>query len=183
MYECPAAYTSACLKRAWDLITNDLITMWSLGIELKTSGSTVSALNHWAISPALACFFFCFVLFFFCCCCCFSCFLQPFHFNHNGKELDVNYKSLESQMRATIVPLQRKKSSWELPLFSNTQCFSVKRKLLSPSWRVDSLGGDKMPLRNPSQNCSLYLLLRLCWWPEPKYAFVGTSSGLPNSFL
>jgi hypothetical protein len=29
-------------------------TMWLLGIELRTSGRAVSALNHWAISPALA---------------------------------------------------------------------------------------------------------------------------------
>ena len=28
-------------------------TLWSLGIKLKTSGRSVSALNHWAISPAL----------------------------------------------------------------------------------------------------------------------------------
>jgi hypothetical protein len=28
--------------------------MWLLGIELRTSGRTVSALNHWVISPALA---------------------------------------------------------------------------------------------------------------------------------
>ena len=27
-------------------------TMWLLGIELRTSGRAVSALNHWAISPA-----------------------------------------------------------------------------------------------------------------------------------
>ena len=27
-------------------------TMWLLGIELRTSGGTVCALNHWAISPA-----------------------------------------------------------------------------------------------------------------------------------
>jgi len=27
-------------------------TMWLLGIELRTSGKAVSALNHWAISPA-----------------------------------------------------------------------------------------------------------------------------------
>jgi hypothetical protein len=27
--------------------------MWLVGIELKTSGRAVSALNHWAISPAL----------------------------------------------------------------------------------------------------------------------------------
>jgi len=27
--------------------------MWLLGFELRTSGRTVSALNHWAISPAL----------------------------------------------------------------------------------------------------------------------------------
>ena len=29
--------------------------MWLLGIELMTSGRAVSALNHWAISPALEC--------------------------------------------------------------------------------------------------------------------------------
>jgi hypothetical protein len=28
-------------------------TMWLLGIELRTSGRAVGALNHWAISPAL----------------------------------------------------------------------------------------------------------------------------------
>ena len=28
-------------------------TMWLLGVELRTSGRAVSALNHWAISPAL----------------------------------------------------------------------------------------------------------------------------------
>ena len=28
-------------------------TMWLLGFELRTSGRSVSALNHWAISPAL----------------------------------------------------------------------------------------------------------------------------------
>jgi hypothetical protein len=33
-------------------------TMWLLGIELRTSGRAVSALNHWAISPALAPFSF-----------------------------------------------------------------------------------------------------------------------------
>ena len=33
-------------------------TMWLLGIELKTSGRAVNALNHWAISPALFFFFF-----------------------------------------------------------------------------------------------------------------------------
>jgi hypothetical protein len=31
--------------------------MWLLGIELRTSGSTVSALNPWAISPAPLYFF------------------------------------------------------------------------------------------------------------------------------
>jgi hypothetical protein len=30
-----------------------LATMWLPGIELRTSGRAVSALNHWAISPAL----------------------------------------------------------------------------------------------------------------------------------
>jgi hypothetical protein len=29
-------------------------TMWLLGIELKTSGGAVSALNCWAISPAIS---------------------------------------------------------------------------------------------------------------------------------
>ena len=29
------------------------VTMWLLGVELRTSGRAVSALNHWAISPAL----------------------------------------------------------------------------------------------------------------------------------
>jgi hypothetical protein len=33
-------------------------TMWLLGIELRTSGRAVSALNHWVISPA-PCGFFC----------------------------------------------------------------------------------------------------------------------------
>jgi len=33
-------------------------TMWLLGFELRTSGRAVSALNHWAISPALLFFFF-----------------------------------------------------------------------------------------------------------------------------
>jgi hypothetical protein len=33
-------------------------TMWCLGIELRTSGKTVSALNGWAISPAPTIFFF-----------------------------------------------------------------------------------------------------------------------------
>jgi len=28
------------------------VTMWFLGFELRTSGRAVSALNHWAISPA-----------------------------------------------------------------------------------------------------------------------------------
>ena len=31
-------------------------TMWMLGLELRTSGRAVSALNHWAISPALGFF-------------------------------------------------------------------------------------------------------------------------------
>jgi hypothetical protein len=57
--------------------------MWLLGIELRTSGRTVSSLNHGAISPALSqifnhsravlfCFLFCFVLFV----CLFVCFLH-----------------------------------------------------------------------------------------------------------
>ena len=37
-------------------------TMWLLGFELRTSGRAASALNHWAISPALF-VFVCFVLF------------------------------------------------------------------------------------------------------------------------
>jgi len=42
-------------KRASDLIYRWLwITMWLLGFELRTSGRSVSALNQWAISPALA---------------------------------------------------------------------------------------------------------------------------------
>ena len=32
-------------------------TMWLLGIELRTSGRAVSALNHWAISPAHSCYY------------------------------------------------------------------------------------------------------------------------------
>jgi hypothetical protein len=33
-------------------------TMWLLGIELRTSGRAIGALNRWAISPALHFFFF-----------------------------------------------------------------------------------------------------------------------------
>jgi len=37
--------------------------MQLLGIELRTSGRAVSALNHWAITLALYCFHYCSVLF------------------------------------------------------------------------------------------------------------------------
>ena len=41
-------------KRAWDPHYRWLWdTMWLLGFELRTIGRTVSAPNHWAISPAL----------------------------------------------------------------------------------------------------------------------------------
>jgi hypothetical protein len=48
-------------KRASDAHYRRLwTTMWLLGIELRTCGRAVSALNHWATSPALCIpFFFC----------------------------------------------------------------------------------------------------------------------------
>ena len=43
-----SAWTPAHQQRASALITDGC----ELGIELRTSGRTASALNHWAISPA-----------------------------------------------------------------------------------------------------------------------------------
>jgi hypothetical protein len=45
VYDCVYAYMPE------DPITDDA-TMWLLGIKLRTFGRAVSALNHWAISPA-----------------------------------------------------------------------------------------------------------------------------------
>ena len=44
-------------RRGHQISLHLVVSMCVLGIELRTYGSTASALNHWAISPALICFF------------------------------------------------------------------------------------------------------------------------------